>query len=640
MQVDAMLLLQRQMEVEGLVRAPPKTPADLVAVAATFSELTKFVTRIGRIATRLGLPLELVFQCLLGLGAGNVDFDKQKRDGDVPMHQAKVLNRDAANSIAPQLRASVEAEELEQLVERSGRMRTFLRIKVEDANDLSQARRGLALAEEYCEQLRMLSEGDPERMWAIYKADDEPSIRRAIRGAPGAGADGAAAADGTGSDAEGSGPTTKPRPANLPGGVQAECTEALMTSTVAVPKRLRAIQNILAWLGETSRDELRAKFTQLVVALRGALKVQLAEKRSAITRGACDIVTQLMRAATPSVLNAAEVKETVGMWVSVMLKQVHVTVGAIAEATDATVRDVVLASHGATFVCTAVAHVLQGAAQPELQRKCVGYLVLALLTSSTDMASKVHVCVPVVDKMLRSGNEAIRRVARVFGLVLEQRHPQSSLPSWDDRCEKSAGDERATVREFAERGPAVFEVAVLRYEKPCAVAQDMPANDMDSPQHHAPRTPGNSTPTAGTPHALGHSRTNGASNTAHHPRDPHVPALTKRPQPAQVTREYEDSSPTQIPSHGAAPTQPRARHEVPGRATPHGASVRRPEPLNPGRLATPGSQPRPGSGLPLSLAGLTPNVHATPAGESKPADPLSSLRAKRAIHTPGTAARK
>ena len=30
---------------------------------------------------------------------------------------------------------------------------------------------------------------------------------------------------------------------------------------------------------------------------------------------------------------------------------------------------------------------------------------------------------------MRSGNEGIRRVARAFGIVLEQRYPQGSLPS-------------------------------------------------------------------------------------------------------------------------------------------------------------------------------------------------------------------
>jgi hypothetical protein len=641
MQVDPMMLLQRQMEVAGMVRQPPKSADDLYAVKNTIADLSKFITQLGRVATKQGLPLELTFQCLLSIGLGaEKNFDRQARQGDVPMHQAKVLNREAANAAAPQLKAAMAPEELEGLVQRCNTMRSFLRIKVEDANDLSQARRGLALAEDYFAQLTSLCGMDRKFMWQLYAAQDEGAIREIVQMS--GSAESLELLTASASDASGAAASVKPMPKHLISGIQAECAETLLTSTAPVAKRLKALANINAWLADAGIEAVRAQFGEIVTALRAALKVQLGEKRSAITRAACDTFTQLCKYASPSLLHHAEVKDTMGAWLAVLLKQVHVTVGAIADATDLTVRDMIVASHGATYVCTVIAGVLGTGALPELQRKCTGYLALALVCSSNDISAKAHATVPVVDKILRGGNDGTRRVARAYGIVLEQRYPAASLPSWDERCEKSAAEERAAVLQSAERGPAAFELGVLRYATACSVAQQPPADDLPSPNR--PETQGRApTPSfASTPAQRKYDETgrvptpNHSATPAQRKNDVHVPAMNKRPQPFPASGVDDALSPVALPTHALPRAQPRP---VPlpvtvrdpnlyHSATPHRHCSESP-PLAPAH--------RSGSGMPLSLASMS--RHATPDAKSQQpphssTNVLATLKTRSRLATP------
>ena len=61
--------------------------------------------------------------------------------GNVPMHQAKVLDRsERLAEVEQSLLGYVPDGELSELVERVNLLRTLLRVKVEDPNDLTMAR--------------------------------------------------------------------------------------------------------------------------------------------------------------------------------------------------------------------------------------------------------------------------------------------------------------------------------------------------------------------------------------------------------------------------------------------------------------------------------------------------------------------
>jgi hypothetical protein len=457
--VDAMLMLQRQMEVSAMLRVPPKDAAQLALVAKTLSELVVFIGQIGRLATHLQAPLEIFFQCLMQMGyKGHADFDKQKRDGHVPMHQAKVLNRDAASAIEPKVRDAISADQLATLVEQTATLRTLLRMKVEDGNDLSMARKALTLGDDYLSMIAKYADGDAAKTWALYDAQDEGAIHVLLSGSIEEAAAAAALPE---------------MPTDLVKGVAQQCQQHLHNNKLPVAERQRALEVIQGWLSEA--PTLPA--VPLMVAMRDALGVQLDEKRSSLTRAACGIVSTIVSRVSPTVFAVPEAKAVMAQWCAVMLRQVHVTVKTIAEATDATIRDVIVATQGAALVCTPIATVLGKASQLELQRKCIGYLCLAMVVSRRDHGAKLRAVVGVVSPHFVSANTGVRRIARVFGILSQELCPELDLPKWDDRVDKAAAPEREAVVQMMAMGAAQFEVVTLKYGEASPMALLPPAGE-------------------------------------------------------------------------------------------------------------------------------------------------------------------
>ena len=75
-------------------------------------------------------------EVLSRLPESNLDFDVQGGVGDIPMHQAKVLDRRPRLDDAGNIEQQVGAEKLNQFVQPVQGLRALVRVKVEDHNDM------------------------------------------------------------------------------------------------------------------------------------------------------------------------------------------------------------------------------------------------------------------------------------------------------------------------------------------------------------------------------------------------------------------------------------------------------------------------------------------------------------------------
>ena len=143
-------LLQRQLEVEMSLRGSLlNSQDDIVNIRRTFAKFATFFRELHDAAKKLtdvnGIKCApaVLFQELLhrmaGVNAG-VSMDEQRREGDVPMHQAKVLDRRHRTADECVEMDSVLGEDtVTWLVECVREMRLILRVKMEDANDVLMA---------------------------------------------------------------------------------------------------------------------------------------------------------------------------------------------------------------------------------------------------------------------------------------------------------------------------------------------------------------------------------------------------------------------------------------------------------------------------------------------------------------------
>ena len=461
--MDAMTMLQRQMEVSGALRDKVTKPEELERIRLIMADLTVFFTQINRLATKLQLPLEVVFQCLMQIGMGDtVNFDKQCRQGNVPMHQAKVLDRNSslnAQKAEPRIREELPEDKLMQLVDQCKTLRTLVRMKVEDGNDLSMARKLVTLAHEYLGYIYEACGKDPAKTFQVYMADDEPALKKLLSGGHGSQADGMGD---EGSEAAGG----KPLPKDVVRGIQAECQACLLTNKAPFPQRNDALSTIKFWV-ETCSNEVfleEKTFFGLFTVLHDAMKVHLAEKRSALCRTACGILSVICLRSQPALLANSRIKEVLHSWLTILLNQVHVTVAAIAQASDGVVRDVIISSQGASFVMTAISAVLHKATQAALRRRCIGYVALAVLANPFDHEHTQ--AVSVVQKYIGNSDDGARRLARLLGLLLEVRKDGLQPGGlWDAKVERTAASERQMVVDCA-NDIEQFEIVVLGYDEP------------------------------------------------------------------------------------------------------------------------------------------------------------------------------
>lgn len=195
-------LLTRQLEVEMSLRgAPPATQADVEATRATFASFCVFFDNLRDGAAALSARAEAsgsgvkstspgskdsrvrgflvppedtrlvpacepfsLFQELLhrvaGFTAGGSSVDEQRRDGDVPMHQAKVLYRAsvATDAVLREVDAVLGQERVRELAATVRKMRAMLRVKMEDANDVRMAEEAVRGARRFFDTLKVYAE--------------------------------------------------------------------------------------------------------------------------------------------------------------------------------------------------------------------------------------------------------------------------------------------------------------------------------------------------------------------------------------------------------------------------------------------------------------------------------------------------
>jgi hypothetical protein len=105
-----------------------------------------------------------LFQELLhrvaGFTAGGSSVDEQRRDGDVPMHQAKVLYRAsvATDAVLREVDAVLGQERVRELAATVRKMRAMLRVKMEDANDVRMAEEAVRGARRFFDTLKVYAE--------------------------------------------------------------------------------------------------------------------------------------------------------------------------------------------------------------------------------------------------------------------------------------------------------------------------------------------------------------------------------------------------------------------------------------------------------------------------------------------------
>ena len=135
-------LEQRALEVEYSLRKAISSNQDLGGVTRDIADLNAFLHRLDEIAAGVGYSPGEALQALLGQLANRTrSFDSMGGMGNVPMHQAKVLDRsERLAEVEQSLLGFVPGGELSELVERVNLLRTLLRVKVEDPNDLTMAR--------------------------------------------------------------------------------------------------------------------------------------------------------------------------------------------------------------------------------------------------------------------------------------------------------------------------------------------------------------------------------------------------------------------------------------------------------------------------------------------------------------------
>ena len=144
-------LLQRQIEVEMTLREKKvSSPKDLERVRETFASLNRLFLDLHAAAAELTAAnkkqcsVAALFQELLhkiaGVNAGLGALEGQRGDGNVPMHQAKVLDRrHRTGEECGDVNLVLGPERVREMVLAVRDLRSALRIKVEDANDVRMA---------------------------------------------------------------------------------------------------------------------------------------------------------------------------------------------------------------------------------------------------------------------------------------------------------------------------------------------------------------------------------------------------------------------------------------------------------------------------------------------------------------------
>ncbi|RNF13464.1 uncharacterized protein Tco025E_06182 [Trypanosoma conorhini] len=411
--MDVGTLLQRQMELHGALRRPPHTVAQLQEVHRVMKEVLSFFQRVRSTASVLSSSPETVFQCLMHIGMGDVvSFDKQRRDGAVPMHQAKVLSRTNAIQLEPRLRTAVPADVLDAMVALSKTTRTLLRIKVEDGNDFTIAETALRQSIEYLDYIDAASGSVPEVMFKFYMVEDEASLLSLL---------GHTLSETSRGHSEGG--TSTEVTATLPSDEDLEkelrrLAHVCTSTTETAGDRVSALRTINSWIDMMEEDKFLLHIRQVASHLSGPLAVCAAEKRSAVCRQACNVMVSIAERTPARLYQEGPLKVALAKWCSVLVRGVFVTVSAIAQATHAALRVLVIGSGGNAAALKCIIDGLESGTHPELRRKCLGYLVLGVVASRGEACAAHPNLAAVSAKYMETGDSACRKMARTLYIAL------------------------------------------------------------------------------------------------------------------------------------------------------------------------------------------------------------------------------
>lgn len=498
--MDVDTLLTRQMELHTSVRHPPKNPQGLVQLMDIMRNYKNYFESLRKTAEQFKVEPETVFQAFMYISVGGaVNFDRQHQDGSVPMHQAKVLARSNAIELSTTLRQELPNSELMVYVGLSRDLRTTLRVKVEDGNDLKTAEASVLEAVEYLNYIDRCAHHNPERLFRFYMAEDPNSLTALLNESDplsmtqtmngstmrGSGLAQQAGGGGGGFDESGSDarePTPLPSPLSLfLVELKRQCALACETSAAsgAATRRLKAAQVVLDWVTAVPAEYFAEHTEKIVAAVSTTLSLLATEKRSALCRVGCEVITVLVQRLSPEPvflddvhrgtcsMNPETFSGALAQWTASLAKGTYVTVAAISTSADAALRTVAIASHGHLCVVKKLLAVLSSGTQTELRRKCLGYLALCVVAAHAHRSESVRelmrLLAPVAVEYVSIGDSPSRKMARALCSVLRVLAPDASPTSRgalfiaDERVEQLVQQERPQVEPAVLGGPRDLE---------------------------------------------------------------------------------------------------------------------------------------------------------------------------------------
>lgn len=437
--MDVDTLLTRQMELHTTTRRPPKNAEQLAQLRDTLHEYNQFFKKLQALTEDLNSDRVTVFQCLMHISVGGVvKFDKQAQNGEVPMHQAKVLARSTAIELEPLIRERVPNQELMVYVGLSKDLRTTLRVKVEDENDLKTAQKSVEDSVEYLDFIYTHASGDASKMFDFYMVEDGPSLLQMIEDAEG---------PTTVSQQSSMSLSTSQRtptsmlvqewnpkaPVPTPESFLTELDEQLK---VALDKKTHAsergvvMQHVLDWVSQLADEPFKKLFLPICEALQKPLSTLCCDKRSILCRVSCEtIITVSQRVSALDCVSLFSDKDDnekygniLSSWTSSLLCGIYVTISAISTATDSAIRQLVLLNHGHMSIVQQLLHALETKKQTELRRKCLGYLALCVAASEAHTVGSgseyIALLAPVAKNYVDLGDSPSRKMARALCAVL------------------------------------------------------------------------------------------------------------------------------------------------------------------------------------------------------------------------------
>lgn len=437
--MDVDTLLTRQMELHTTTRNPPKSPEQLIQLRKTLLEYSRFFKQLGKLSDELNTNRIIVFQSFLHVSVGGaVQFDKQKQSGEVPMHQAKVLTRTAAVELEPVLREHLPNAELMILVGLTKDLRTALRVKVEDENDLKTAQKGIEDSVEYLNFIHSHSGGDPQKMFAFYMVEDGPSLVKMIDDADSS-AEVCMSPSLNSTLCDGAVPQSMlvqewhPK-MDLPSlevflGVLATQMEIVVDfKGHQASERVVVLENLVEWLSSMPDEDFVKVYAGILQETMTPFAKLCCDNRSSLCRVTCELIVLVSRrlsllSNTVYLQKVTQLYEDVlEAWVSSLLTGIYVTVSAISSATDHAIRELILINHGPVVIVKRILSTLEQKKQTELRRKCLGYLAMSVAAAEVHRAGSssgyCSLIVTVAEQYVEIGDSPSRKMARSLCTVL------------------------------------------------------------------------------------------------------------------------------------------------------------------------------------------------------------------------------